>query len=187
VALDAAVAAAGPVVASLVGDLFTPTDRARAYSRILTGELAGAGIGLLVGGDIAAALSWRYAFLLLAAASLGLAVVPRRSLPEPARGGASWVPAGANHIPLPDNDQGADRDDDVDASAPSGSTVKALVRYWSPCRCTRRRPPRSPRPTRPWTRPGWTSCRRVCGVALRACEPCCAWPPRPSPRACSDS
>jgi predicted MFS family arabinose efflux permease len=127
VALGAAVASAGPVVASLVGDLFTPTERARAYGWILSGEVVGAGIGLLVGGDIAAALSWRYTFLLLGAAGLGLAVVLWRSLPEPARGGASWVPAGAQDIPMPDNDQDAALDGDHDASTSPGSSVKVLA------------------------------------------------------------
>jgi predicted MFS family arabinose efflux permease len=126
VALGAAVAAAGPTVASLIGDLFTPTDRARAYGWILSGELLGAGLGLLVGGEIAAALSWRYAFLLLAACSLVLAVVLLRSLPEPARGGESWVPVGALDIPMPDNEHDPAREDDGDAES-SGSGVKVLA------------------------------------------------------------
>lgn len=90
-ALGAAVAASGPVVASLVGDLFPPEDRARAYGWVLTGEIAGAGIGLLLGGDIALALSWRAPFFLLAVASLVMAAALWRLLPEPARGGTSWL------------------------------------------------------------------------------------------------
>lgn len=105
IALGAALAAAGPVVASLVGDLFPPTERARAYGWILSGELLGAGFGLLAGGNVAAALSWRYAFFLLAAASLGLAAAVRRWMPEPHRAGASWIPHGAPTIPLATNDQ----------------------------------------------------------------------------------
>lgn len=126
VVLGGAVAAAGPVVASLIGDLFTPTDRARAYGWVLSGEVLGAGVGLLVGGEISAALSWRYAFLLLAVASLVLAVVLLRSLPEPARGGESWVPHGARGIPMPDNDQDPARDDEGDVES-SGSSVKVLA------------------------------------------------------------
>ncbi len=96
--LGAAVAASGPVVVSLAGDFIPPANRATVLGWILTGELAGAGIGLLAGGEIAAALSWRYAFFLLAAASLALAGMLWRWLPEPARGGADW--------PDPDNRQG---------------------------------------------------------------------------------
>ncbi|GIH20834.1 MFS transporter [Rugosimonospora africana] len=105
IALGAALAAAGPAVASLVGDLFPPTERARAYGWILSGELLGAGFGLLVGGDVAAALSWRYAFFLLALASLGLAAAVWRWMPEPRRGGTSWIPHDAPTIPLAGNDQ----------------------------------------------------------------------------------
>src|SRR5256886_15929436 len=65
VALGAVTAAAGPVVASLVGDYFAGAERGRIYGYILAGELAGAGFGFAVTGDIAT-LSWRAAFVLLA-------------------------------------------------------------------------------------------------------------------------
>jgi predicted MFS family arabinose efflux permease len=106
-ALGAALAAAGPVVASLIGDLFPPDDRARVLGWILSGELIGAGAGLVVGVDMAAVLSWRSAFFLLAAASAGLAVALGRLLPEPARGGADWLRA--------DGRPDAGRRDDGDA------------------------------------------------------------------------
>src|SRR5579875_1429250 len=57
-------AAAGPVTASLVGDYFPGGERGRIYSFVLTGELAGAGAGFAITGDIAA-LSWRAAFVIL--------------------------------------------------------------------------------------------------------------------------
>jgi len=85
VALGAVTAAAGPVVASLVGDYFAGAERGRIYGYILAGELAGAGIGFAVTGDIAA-LSWRAAFVLLALPAFALAWLIFR-LPEPARGG----------------------------------------------------------------------------------------------------
>jgi MFS family permease len=85
VALGAVTAAAGPVVASLVGDYFAAAERGRIYGYILAGELAGAGIGFAVTGDIAA-LSWRAAFVLLALPAFALAWLIFR-LPEPARGG----------------------------------------------------------------------------------------------------
>ncbi len=51
-------AAAGPVVASLIGDYFPSSERGRIYSYVLSGELLGAGLGFAVTGDLAA-LSWR--------------------------------------------------------------------------------------------------------------------------------
>ena len=69
VGLGAVTAAAGPIVASLVGDWFPAAERGRIYGYILTGELLGAGAGFAITGDIAA-LSWRAAFIILAAARL---------------------------------------------------------------------------------------------------------------------
>jgi MFS family permease len=85
VVLGAVTAAAGPIVASLVGDYFEGTERGRVWSYILTGELLGAGIGFAVTGDIAA-LSWRAAFVLLALPAFLLAWYVLK-LPEPVRGG----------------------------------------------------------------------------------------------------
>ncbi|HEY4413050.1 MAG TPA: MFS transporter [Gaiellaceae bacterium] len=83
--LGAVTAAAGPLIASLVGDYFGGTERGRVYGYILTGELLGAGFGFAVTGDIAAA-SWRAAFVILAIPALVLSVFVAR-LPEPRRGG----------------------------------------------------------------------------------------------------
>jgi MFS family permease len=77
-------AAAGPIVASLVGDYFHSAERGRVYGYILAGELLGAGAGFAVTGDVAA-LSWRAAFALLAVPAFILAWNVFR-LPEPARG-----------------------------------------------------------------------------------------------------
>jgi MFS family permease len=84
VLLGGVTAAAGPLVASLVGDYFDPAERGRIYGYILAGELVGAGVGFAVTGDIAA-LSWRAAFVLLALPAFVLAVLIFR-LPEPTRG-----------------------------------------------------------------------------------------------------
>ena len=78
-------AAAGPIVASLIGDYFDASERGRIYSYILSGELAGAGIGFAVTGDIAA-LSWRATLVILAIPAFFLAWNVFR-LPEPVRGG----------------------------------------------------------------------------------------------------
>jgi MFS family permease len=83
--LGSVTAAAGPLVASLVGDYFAGYERGRIYGYILTGELIGAGFGFAVTGDIAA-ISWRLAFLVLAIPALVLAMIVA-GLPEPARGG----------------------------------------------------------------------------------------------------
>ena len=85
--LGGVTAAAGPVLASLIGDYFEGSERGRIYSYILTGELAGAGIGFAVTGDIAA-LSWRAAFVILAVPAFILAWHVFR-LPEPVRGGST--------------------------------------------------------------------------------------------------
>jgi MFS family permease len=83
--LGGVTAAAGPLVASLVGDYFPSAERGRIYGYILAGELAGAGVGFAVTGDVAA-LSWRAAFVILALPAFVLAALIFR-LPEPARGG----------------------------------------------------------------------------------------------------
>jgi MFS family permease len=84
--LGVVTAAAGPAVASLVGDYFSGSERGKIYSYILTGELIGAGVGFAITGDVAA-LSWRAAFVLLALAAIPLALALFR-LREPPRGGA---------------------------------------------------------------------------------------------------
>ena len=83
--LGAVTAAAGPLVASLIGDYFLPSERGRIYGFILAGELIGAGFGFAVTGDIAT-LSWRAAFVILALPAFALAFLVFR-LPEPERGG----------------------------------------------------------------------------------------------------
>jgi MFS family permease len=91
--LGVVTAAAGPAVASLVGDYFPGAERGKIYSYILTGELVGAGVGFAVTGDISA-LSWRAAFVILALAAFPLAWFLFR-LPEPVRGGtAALLPEG---------------------------------------------------------------------------------------------
>ena len=100
-ALGLVTASAGPIVASMVGDYFPSAERGRVYSYILTGELAGAGIGFVVTGDVAA-LSWRAAFVLLALPTFVLARFLFR-LPEPVRGGRAPL---AHHVPGPDGPPG---------------------------------------------------------------------------------
>jgi len=81
--LGAVTAAAGPLIASLVGDYFEAGERGRIYGFILAGELLGAGFGFAVTGDVAT-LSWRAAFVVLAVPAFALAWAAFR-LPEPKR------------------------------------------------------------------------------------------------------
>jgi MFS family permease len=102
-------AAAGPLVASLVGDYFPAAERGRIYGYILAGELAGAGIGFAVTGDIAA-LSWRAAFVILALPAFALAWLVFQ-LPEPERGGRSALV----HPSAPVEEAPADEPHETDA------------------------------------------------------------------------
>jgi MFS family permease len=99
VALGAVTSAGGPIVASLSGDLFPPKDRGRMWGFILTGEVLGTGIGILLAGLVANWFNWRVAFFVLAVPSVVLAWFVRRLLPEPARGGQSRLEVGATEIP----------------------------------------------------------------------------------------
>ena len=107
VLLGGVTAAAGPLVASLVGDYFAPEERGRIYGYILAGELAGAGVGFAVTGDVAA-LSWRAAFVVLALPAFFLAWMIFR-LPEPARGArAPLVAANARRSGVETNNNNDD-------------------------------------------------------------------------------
>lgn len=88
-ALGLVVSAAMPVVASLVGDFFQPEVRAKVYGFILSGEMLGAALALLISA-LVAGISWRLGFWILALPAPFLAWAIHR-LPEPERGGASWI------------------------------------------------------------------------------------------------
>ena len=76
--------AAGPLIASVVGDLVPRERRGRAYSSLLLGELIGSAIGLAASGEVAALIGWRWAYWLLAV--LGVIVLGLLSrATEPAR------------------------------------------------------------------------------------------------------
>jgi MFS family permease len=123
-ALGAVTAAAGPVVASLVGDYFEGSERGRIYSYILSGELVGAGVGFAVTGDISA-LSWRASFVILALPAFALAWFVMR-LPEPERGSrAPLLPEGAApRAPT----QAADARKSDDSPTPTDAQVVASSR-----------------------------------------------------------
>ncbi len=97
-ALGVVVAAAAPAVTSLVGDFFPGNERGRIWGFVLTGELIGAGIGILVAGTISSWAGWRPALGVLALPAFFLVWFLRRGLPEPARGGQSRLDPGAEEI-----------------------------------------------------------------------------------------
>ncbi|HET8565652.1 MAG TPA: MFS transporter [Solirubrobacterales bacterium] len=83
--LGIVIAAAAPLLASLMGDFFPGGERGKVYGYVLTGELIGSGFGFLVSGNVAGLLSWRWSFWLLALPSLVLAAGLPRLLAEPKR------------------------------------------------------------------------------------------------------
>jgi MFS family permease len=92
--LGAVVATAGPAIASLTGDYFPAQERARIYAYILGGEVAGNAVGFIVCGNVASAIDWRAAFVLLAIPGFFLARELYRTVPEPLRGGQSHLQRG---------------------------------------------------------------------------------------------
>ena len=93
VGLGVVVAAAGPTIASLVGDLFPGRERARIFGMILVGEFVGAGIGVVFSGELAA-IWWRLAFWIFVLPAFALAWFMWR-FPEPSRGQQAVLLPGA--------------------------------------------------------------------------------------------
>jgi len=108
--MGAVTASAGPAIASLTGDYFPSRERGRIYGYILGGEVAGTAIGFTVSG-LAAEISWRVAFVLLAIPGFYLARALWRTLPEPRRGGQSRLAPGVVDLRA-GHDGGGDADDD---------------------------------------------------------------------------
>ncbi|HEY7246028.1 MAG TPA: MFS transporter [Xanthobacteraceae bacterium] len=96
--LGAVTAAAAPTVASMTGDFFPPRARGDVYGMILAGELVGTGIGFFIGGELESLLNWRWSFFLIALPSVLLIWAIWRFLPEPARGGQSWIEVGQRDL-----------------------------------------------------------------------------------------
>ncbi|HWE56332.1 MAG TPA: MFS transporter [Acidimicrobiales bacterium] len=116
-ALGGVIAAAGPALASLFGDLVPGDERSRLWSFVLTGELIGAGVGILVAGGLSGLFGWRVAMAVLALPAVALPFAIRRWLPEPARGGQAYLEVGDEHIVTEEEADGSsatgtDGDDD---------------------------------------------------------------------------
>lgn len=128
-ALGIVIATAGPVVASLTGDLIPAADRARVYGFIMSGQLIGAGIGFVVSGNVAALLSWRYSFWILVLPGLVLAAAIWRLLPEPARGGQSRLAIGATRLrPAQPSDLGPDAPETARHTVPGDDRTAREIR-----------------------------------------------------------
>jgi MFS family permease len=121
IALGAVTATSGPTIASLTGDFFPARERARIWGLILSGELLGAGVGIVVSGDLAGVLSWRAGFAWLAIPGLLLALATRRLLVEPARGGQSRLQPGAREL------VSAERVESQATNGDSGEAARGLV------------------------------------------------------------
>jgi predicted MFS family arabinose efflux permease len=96
--LGAVTAAAAPSVASLVGDFFPAKARARAYGMVLGGELIGIGVGFFIAGEVSTILDWRWSLYLMGVPSALIGFALWRYLPEPARGGQSWIRLGQEEV-----------------------------------------------------------------------------------------
>ena len=98
VLLGAVTATAGPAIASLTGDYFPAKERGRVYAYILAGEVAGTAAGFIVSGTVSSVISWRAAFVLLAIPGVFLARALYRTVPEPLRGGQSYLEPGVQDL-----------------------------------------------------------------------------------------
>jgi MFS family permease len=128
--LGVVTAAAGPPVASLIGDYFPSSERGFIYSYILSGELLGAGVGFTVTGDVSA-LSWRAAFVMLGLVAFPLAWVLGR-LPEPARGGAGPIMADPPPGHTPGHTPGRTPGSIPTPAATEGPSPPAAGAQWAP-------------------------------------------------------
>lgn len=117
IGLGVVAGAAGPFVASLTGDYFPASERGRIWGLILSGELAGTAFGFLASGDIAGALSWRWAFAILAVPALAVGWAVWRLLEEPARGGQASLAI----------DEASGRDDADERDGPSRDPARRAV------------------------------------------------------------
>jgi predicted MFS family arabinose efflux permease len=81
-----------PATASLIGDYFPSSERARVYGYVLSGELLGTGVGILVATFAASVFdTWRAAMFVLVPLAIAVSWLVFR-LPEPARGSSDRMP-----------------------------------------------------------------------------------------------
>jgi len=80
---------------SIISDYFPPGRRGRALGLYNIGPPIGSALGIAFGASIAAAFSWRYAFIFLGAAGLFAVIGVLIFVPEPRRGGLDRTPGQA--------------------------------------------------------------------------------------------
>ena len=98
VVLGIVTATAGPAVASLTGDYFSPAERGRVWGWILSGEVVDLAVGVVISGNLASALGWRASLRWTALPALLLAWAMLR-LPEPRRSGSGkFYPSAATGV-----------------------------------------------------------------------------------------
>ena len=83
-----AVGGVPPLLYSLVGDLWPPRHRAKATAAVQVALGAGLALGQVVAGFLGPLWGWRAPFVVVAAPSVGVAVLMLLTCPDPPRGGA---------------------------------------------------------------------------------------------------
>jgi MFS family permease len=131
--LGAVTATAGPAIASLIGDYFPARERGRVWAYVLGGEIAGTAVGFIISGSVASLIDWRAAFVLLAIPGFFLARELYRTVPEPRRGGQSFLAVGTLDLGQAGARAGAGpaapaQPDDQDAPAPDDAAHEAVRR-----------------------------------------------------------
>lgn len=82
-----AVGGVPPLLYSLVGDLWPPRHRAKATAAVQVALGGGLALGQVVAGFLGPMLGWRAPFVVIAAPSVGVAVLMLLTCPDPPRGG----------------------------------------------------------------------------------------------------
>jgi MFS family permease len=79
-------AGAGPPSHAIIADLYPPEKRAGAMAIYSLGVLLGGGLGLMIGGNVAASHGWRAAMFVVGLPGVALAIIVRLLVVEPRRG-----------------------------------------------------------------------------------------------------
>ncbi len=130
-------AGSGPPSHAIIADLYPPEKRASAMAIYSLGVLLGGGLGLMIGGNVAATYGWRAAMFVVGLPGVALAIIVRLLVVEPRRGLSDARPTGTD-TPAPSLRQGITS---IWASAPAfhliaAITITSLVGYavtgWGP-------------------------------------------------------
>jgi MFS family permease len=130
-------AGSGPPSHAIIADLYPPEKRASAMAIYSLGVLLGGGLGLMIGGNVAATYGWRAAMFVVGLPGVALAIIVRLLVVEPRRGLSDARPTNTDVAP-PTLRQGITS---IWASAPAfhliaAITITSLVGYavtgWGP-------------------------------------------------------